>query len=278
MTRTVPTTVALATLLAVSAIAPTGASASADQTRPTVRLGSPGFVVGQQIGTSDLRGGVTLASYTSDVPVNLRWSASDAAGICGYDVKRNYAGQAADVLAKGTSVTSRLDTVSDYDGSFGGGSAAVEGWTVTARDCAGKTASATAYNRVNVIQQNGESANAWQDPTVSSTGSWKTAACACWSGGSVAQTSARGASASFTWPFLNAGNVAVVMPKGADRGSATISIDGVKRATVNTNASANQPRVVVFSAPVSAGTHTVTVTNLATAGHARIDVDAFLVD
>jgi hypothetical protein len=109
-------------------------------------------------------------------------------------------------------------------------------------------------------------------------GAWASSTCGCWSGGTARKSTVKGASATFTYTYDRPGNVAVVMAKGTDRGAATISVDGVSRGTVDTHAGASAARVVVFSAPVSAGRHTVSVMNQASAGHPRIDVDAFLVD
>jgi hypothetical protein len=68
------------------------------------------------------------------------------------------------------------------------------------------------------------------------------------------------------------------MEKNADRGSARILVDGVTRTTVNTFATTAQHRQVVFTDTMTAGKHTISVVNLATPGHPRIDLDAFIAD
>jgi hypothetical protein len=94
----------------------------------------------------------------------------------------------------------------------------------------------------------------------------------------MARTSTRKAALS---TVVNAGgqtqHVALIMAKGPARGKASVYVDGVYRATVDTYAAGNVNRVVVWEAEF-AGTanHTVKVVNQATAGRPRIDVDAVL--
>lgn len=63
----------------------------------------------------------------------------------------------------------------------------------------------------------------------------------------------------------------------SNRGSAKASLDGGTATTVNTHGTATKPARVVYTATKPAGTHSLTVNVLGTAGHARVDVDAFLV-
>jgi hypothetical protein len=53
--------------------------------------------------------------------------------------------------------------------------------------------------------------------------------------------------------------------------------DGGAATTVNTHGTATKPAVVVYTATKTAGTHSLVVNVLGTAGHARVDADAFLV-
>jgi len=71
--------------------------------------------------------------------------------------------------------------------------------------------------------------------------------------------------------------VAWVSYKDTTRGSAHVSLDGGATTGVNTHASSATPRIVVYTATTSNGSHTLQVTNVGTAGSPRIDVDAFLV-
>jgi probable HAF family extracellular repeat protein len=68
-------------------------------------------------------------------------------------------------------------------------------------------------------------------------------------------------------------------PRSPARGSATVSIDGVKVAVVDLHARRRTPRVPVFQHSFPAiGVHTITVTvNGTPRAHPRVDVDAFTV-
>jgi hypothetical protein len=73
-------------------------------------------------------------------------------------------------------------------------------------------------------------------------------------------------------------SVALVVPKGPDRGTARIYVDGAYVGSVSLYASAFQARRIVWSRGwASSGTHTVSVVVAGTAGHPRVDVDAFAV-
>jgi hypothetical protein len=66
------------------------------------------------------------------------------------------------------------------------------------------------------------------------------------------------------------------MPKSANRGSASVVVDGKAVATVNTHSVTTVNRVVVWQKWMPAGIHSIKVVNLATPGHPRVDIDAFL--
>jgi hypothetical protein len=85
----------------------------------------------------------------------------------------------------------------------------------------------------------------------------------------------KGASVSFRFTGRAVG---IVAPKSASRGSAKLYVDGVYVSTVNFHRSSFTPRNVVAARSwSSSGTHTIKLVALGTAGHPRIDVDAFLV-
>ncbi len=95
------------------------------------------------------------------------------------------------------------------------------------------------------------------------------------SGGATRYTTAPGASASITftgWSF------AWIAPVGPTRGSARVYVDGTRVRTVSLYRSAgrNQQMVYLVSWPTRR-THTIKIVNVATSGHPRVDVDAFLV-
>jgi hypothetical protein len=138
---------------------------------------------------------------------------------------------------------------------------------VRATDGAGNTgayAYGPAFNPM--LAQQGSSA-------VSYGGTWKRATDASYSGDSVKYSTSAGAWASYSF---NGSSVAWVAEKGASRGEARVYIDGIFRTTVNLNASNYQARRIVFAASWgSNGAHTMKIVVVGTAGHPRVDVDAF---
>jgi hypothetical protein len=67
------------------------------------------------------------------------------------------------------------------------------------------------------------------------------------------------------------------MEKAPNRGKFTLFVDGVNRGTVDTFSPVATHRVIVWSGRVPrAGDHVVKIVNQATAGRARIDLDAVL--
>lgn len=107
------------------------------------------------------------------------------------------------------------------------------------------------------------------------TGTWNAARSSLYLGGGIRSSDTKGAKARLT---VNASAVAWVAPRGPTRGSAGVYVDGKLAATVDLYRPKLETRRVVFwqSWP-SAGRHTVEVRVLGTAGHARVDIDGFVV-
>jgi subtilisin family serine protease len=104
---------------------------------------------------------------------------------------------------------------------------------------------------------------------------WTTKSSSSASGGKTHTTSTANAQMTFTFKGRS---VSIISPKSSSRGSFDVYVDNVLTATVNTNASSPKPRIVVFAKTwTSTTTHTVKIVNKATAGHPRIDIDAFVV-
>jgi hypothetical protein len=76
---------------------------------------------------------------------------------------------------------------------------------------------------------------------------------------------------------VNGSQFAWVSTKGSNRGSAAVSLDGGSTTTVNTHAAVLKAAVLVYTKVTTSGSHSLQVKVLGTAGHPRIDVDAFLV-
>jgi len=105
-------------------------------------------------------------------------------------------------------------------------------------------------------------------------GSWQTVPNNVASGGSIAYSTTAGASARFSFTGRA---VSWVAYHGPTRGSAKVYIDGVYRTTVNLYSATYLARQIVFATSWSVnGSHSITIVNLGTAGHSRVDVDAFV--
>jgi len=102
---------------------------------------------------------------------------------------------------------------------------------------------------------------------------WTAASVAGASGGKVKYSTAAGKTAKLSF---SGKKVAWVTTLGSNRGSASVSIDSGTGTTVSTNAASTTPAYIVYFKATTTGPHTITVKNLATAGHARVDIDAFI--
>jgi hypothetical protein len=207
--------------------------------------------------TSRLFGLVTLGSST--MPVRTSWSASDPSGIASYALHGQVDGSWSPVSltsATSTSVVQSLPFGSTYRyaAKATDGKANTSGW---------------AYGssfRPYLLQESGTG--------LAYSGTWSGVADAAASGGGLKYATANGASAGYAF---NGSSVAWVSYRGPTRGSADVYVDGVKKATVNLYAAANSARQIVFAANWTwNGSHTIKIVCLGTAGHARVDVDAFV--
>jgi hypothetical protein len=253
------------------------------------------FPVGAILGPTDEGDGGSWDEYTRQIPQLLRWTVTDNSGaICAFyswqmpeewwnddpqteGYTPDYAVRSRQTTPYSAQFTS---WVSDYDGAFGSGGDTHEGWVMRAVDCAGNAATVKiqSSDELTVLQDdnyypNRDTLNPGQ---ISYAGTWRVTSCACASGGTMRNATAGGASFTFTRTYERDDHVALVMAKGPGRGRADVYVDGTKVTTINSNASANANRVIVWDKWMAAGTHTVRVVNLATAGHARIDIDAVL--
>ena len=105
-------------------------------------------------------------------------------------------------------------------------------------------------------------------------GTWHNLSSSSASGGSLVYATAVGASATYT--FWGA-SIAWVASKGPSSGSAKVYIDGVYAASVSLYRSSSVFRSLVFAKSWDAnGTHTIKIVVVGTAGHPRVDMDAFV--
>jgi hypothetical protein len=254
----------LAAMAALGTGIATTASAAPDTTPPSLKLPPhPDYIVGTTVGTV---GGWTEFFFPGDVPQLARWTASDAgSGICGYAIdSQDVIGdpEPAKPFYATNSTTGELTiTAGNVDSS---GSRAR--YLIKAYDCAGNvTTKPVSALDIAVLKDIG--------PTIVS--GWTRSSCTCALGGSTLRTSTRNAALRAT--VTGAGkHVALAMAKGPARGRAAVYFDGVLQKTIDTYASSNKNRIVMWQRSLPSGTHTVKVVNLATSGRPRIDVDAFM--
>ncbi len=266
-------TAALGTCLLLAVAVPS-AVADADTSGPVLKLPpSAQFVTGTTIG--DSTGPFGDSPQTPAIHQLVSWSATDASGICGYDVFKIYNGFAPQKVVSNSLATSYADLTTDYDDQQGGGSYKVRAWKIVARDCAGNTTTASTRVLPVVTQENGLTYG-YRGVSITYAGSWAKATCKCWSGDHDQWTATAGASATLRRTWAGGDQAALVMEKAPNRGALAVYVDGVRWATVDTNSSTGTHRAVVWSGRMSAGDHAITLVNLATPGHPRIDLDAVL--
>ena len=203
---------------------------------------------------------VSSVAATSSVPVLISWTGADSgSGIAHYEVALSTSGGAYVLVASPASTTLTrsltLSTTRTYR------------FRVRAVDQSGNV-SAWVYGvtfHARLVQQSSSA--------VHYAGTWATSSSTSASGGSYRSTKVKGASASYTF---SGRTVAVVAYRATNLGSVKIYVDGVLRATVSLNASTAWRRIV-YSRALGSGTHTIKLVCAGTAGHPKIDLDAFVV-
>ena len=222
-------------------------SAAADTTPPTVAAPK------SRLYQVSVLGGST-------VPVRTTWSASDASGIASYLVQRQVNGGswATVSLSSATAKSIAQSLTLGYTYRY----------RVRASDTRGNV-SAFAYGPTFKPLKTEQSSS-----SVTYGGSWSTVSASYVSGGSLKYASAAGRSASFTFTGSSVGWVGY---RGPNRGSAKVYVDGVLFKTVSLYSSSYLAKPVVYSVKWGGnGTHTIKIVVVGTAGHPRVDLDAFV--
>jgi beta-glucanase (GH16 family) len=221
--------------------------AAATRTAPSVTTApSPSFVASQVVGSD---------AAHSAMPVAVSWAAKPgSSAICKQLLTRGE-GQATPFNVPPTSATATkaLDTVT-VDQTIR--------YTAQATGCDGLASAATAgaARIYKLAQQGGYS------------GSWSTLTSSAFSGGSIAETYAKGAWISFY--MGQAAAIALVGERGPHKGAARVYLDGKYLTTLNNYASATAERRVLWTDTFAApGPHILTIVNVGTAG-SGLGVDA----
>jgi hypothetical protein len=196
---------------------------------------------------------------TTSVPISITWSGTDAtSGISHYDLEESVDGGPFSLAASPTTAKATVNLNPGHSYQF----------EVRAADKAGNLSGFTAGSKFTLTAVQ-ETASA-----ITYTTGWKTQALTGSYGGSVkfATLSRKKATLSFS-----GSQVAWVSTIGSNRGSAAASLDGGTATTVSTNGTALKTAMVVYTKTVTAGTHSLLLNVLGTAGHPRVDVDGFLI-
>jgi hypothetical protein len=206
-----------------------------------------------------------------------------------WSVEEVYAGFAPEEIASGPVAvagqgveTEVAVALTDYDDDFGGGSFKVTNWTIEAQNALAEIGTLDVSAPILIVQEDGTNARfGVPEPgtTVTKKGTWKGSNFTGWLGGHTRWTTRRWARIQLTATVTEGQVIAVVMPLAENRGRARIKLDGVTQGSVDTyTAGPRRHRVVMWQTPpLPAGEHTLQVVNLATPGHRRIDVDAFMI-
>ncbi len=256
--------------LSAGAISPSGAPASAANV-PTITLSQPAF-------TQYASDFVSYPDFNNwDAGFTFHWTINAPSGICSQTLTyANYDTLGGDVdplLNQDSETVSLPRTARSFAARSNTMDFSRSGYSVVVRmkECNGRH---VASNPVHTVIQPGEDL----DPAMHYSKGWSVSHCSCWSDTTTHRTSSKNASVSFqTAPAYDRSgvDVALVMPKANNRGSAAVYVDGVHRATVNTYSKTATNRTIVYQVVLAGLTrHTVKIVNLATHGHPRIDVDA----
>ena len=218
----------------------------ADGIAPTVTAPTTGLVSGK-----------TLGSTT--VPVRVRWTATDPSGISREGLQRSVSG------GSWSSVSLASATATSSDQLLTVGKFVRQRSRATDRIANTSTWVQGPSVRAAITQQTSTSVT-W------STG-WHTVATSSASGGSLRYATTAGASATFRF---TGSSVAWVAARARSRGSARIYVDGVYATIISLRADTTKYRSIVFARNwATGGSHTIKIVVVGTAGHPRVDVDAF---
>lgn len=192
--------------------------------------------------------------------VRTKWSASDPSGIDKYALQRKVDGGSWTSVSLSSATATSIKQALEFGTPYRYRSRATDGNGNTSAWSYGPTF------EPRLTQQSSSS--------VSYGGSWTTGTDSSYSGDTVRYSKSSGSWASYT--FTGAA-IAWVAERGPTRGSAKVYVDGDLKATVDLYSSSYTAKQVVFVYNWSSnGGHTIKIVCQGTAGHARVDIDAFM--
>ncbi|MEA2609432.1 MAG: hypothetical protein QOJ75_1675, partial [Chloroflexota bacterium] len=200
----------------------------------------------------------------SGVPVTVAWDAAidDGSGVASYELQRSVDGQPWTTMPKASPAarTAALTLARNRTYQF----------QVRAVDVAGNVGAwqpAGAF-RLAVAQESTRALSFTK-------GTWSRTTSPSYDGGAARSTRTVGGIARFTFTGSAFAWVAAASPV---RGAASVSIDGTLAGTVNTYRAASAARLMVFARTWSTSArHVIEIRATGTAGHPRVDLDAFVV-
>lgn len=196
---------------------------------------------------------------SAGAPIAITWSGTDAtSGIKHFDLQESVDGGAFHTVASPTAATATLHLKPGHSYRF----------KVRATDKAGNVSGYTTGSKFTLT--------AFQETagSINFSSGWTRQALSGAFAGSVKFAKISGKTAKFSF---TGSQVAWVSTLGANRGSATVKLNGGTTTTVSTHGASLKTAMVVFVKTVTGGAHTLTLKVLGTSGHPRVDVDAFLV-
>lgn len=197
---------------------------------------------------------------TTGAPVRTSWTATDASGVAQDELQRSTAGGAWSAIGLPTATATSVNETLTFGTPYAYQARATDAVANTSEWAVGPTVTAWTTQQWSSLVTYG--------------GTWHTTSIASALGGSEKYAYGNGA-----WVQLKftGSSIAWVAPTGLGRGSAAIYVDGVYKGTISMYASSYHARQIVFAYNwATNGTHTIKIVNRATAGHPRIDIDAFL--
>lgn len=205
---------------------------------------------------------VVPATLSATVPIRLSWTGSDAgSGVTRYRIGQNVDGSGWNLVTSSATTTSAVRSVVPSGHTYRYRVQAEDGYGNRGTWATGPTLTP------GLAQQNATG--------VAYTGTWTTATATVYSGGSVKYATALNAKATYTFTGRN---VAIVTTKASTRGSFKVYVDGVYKATISLYRTTMLTRQLVYQFGWSAsGSHKIQLVVLGTAGHPRVDLDAFVV-
>lgn len=229
--------------VAVRAVHVSGKTATTTSTTVVAETTAPTFTTKPKLA---LRTGTVNAAA---VPLTLSWKASDNAAL--KEVK----------LTKPVAKTYAPATTSASHTAKSGTATA---WSLTARDQAGNTATASVSGTPVILQES----------SATKKGTWTTKSSSSYLDGRSYSSSAK--NASLSWTFTGR-SVAWIVSRAATSGQAHIYVDGTKAATVDLKSATTKYRDAIWSKTwAGSAKHTVKIVVVGTSGRPAITTDGLV--